>query len=294
MTIDQYRKVRFVMEEIIHSFSSEYSNHWKSSITFQHDQIDSNSVRLSNESRNLHRDEIEEERKHSQNSESRSTMEKNNLQHKKRFRRSLRFRIIELISGRIPTSRTTDHTSRTPTIRSNYTTNRLINNERISISIQHHSCRSWQCNCCSIRSVSRHCCCVDLSQSKLLNAVVPGISDIQINLIRHKDSLRVDECRRRQSITTCSRHSHCWTRRIRQWFAQHLMSIVLRTVDIVVQIDEETKTLWTDWHWRWKLCSIRCPFVESKVEISVVDEDLFVICHEWSVRRRETSGNRSG
>ena len=191
-------------------------------------------------------------------------------------------------------SRTTHQTLPTDGTESNYTMIPGINNEERFIGIQHHSARLVQWDRCSIGSVSSHRRRICLSRAKQLNAIVPKISDIKIEVECHEDAPRRVEQILREPRTTRSSHYARWIRWALQRATEHLMAIVLRAVEIIVRIDKHSRTLRTDWHRCWKSRSIRCPAIDPVVWITIVDEDLFVTCHEETPRRGEISENGVG
>ena len=190
---------------------------------------------------------------------------------------------------------TTHHASETSRAWSNDAIVTLINDEKVSISIQHDSCRSVQWYV-PYRSSTCHGCCIQLSWSEHLHSVVITICDVKIQVNCDKDTIWTLEHVGRRPITTNAGYDDRFAHRWIQWFAYDLMLISSRTVEVVADIDKESRTVCTDNH-RWReLCLIDYPPVHSGDWQLIVEKDLVISRHEetwWCCCIGEDGSGRS-
>ena len=162
--------------------------------------------------------------------------------------------------------------------------------KEISISINRHAGGVGESNAYC------HCGCIALSGSKELNTTVSIICHIQIQLARDEDSGRRVEHVSVWSRSTRSSHDGQCARWMDQRCPDHLMLVLLRTVEIVAEIDEETVAWWTTKgrdHRRWELCAVQHPSLHATTCIrTTTNEDLIVACDEQTRCRWQTSRNQ--
>ena len=133
--------------------------------------------------------------------------------------------------------------------RYNYTLITLINDEQVSVSVDNNPHGTIECNSVR-RPTTRHCRSIQLSWSKQLNPIISPFRYVQIQALRHKDSIwRAEHIRSRPIASSTSSNSQC-TWWCVQWFLQHLIMIIFRTVEVVVEIDQQTSTWWRNRHGR--------------------------------------------
>ena len=69
------------------------------------------------------------------------------------------------------------------------------------------------------------------------------------------------------------------------------MVVVLRTVEVVVDVNEQTSAFRTDGQGWGELCSVQCPSVHSIVRWVVVDKDLSIAGDKHTPRIGEVRRN---
>ena len=121
-----------------------------------------------------------------------------------------------------------------------------------------------------------------------LNAIVSGISNVEILARINKDAPWKVERRCDRTSDNCWRRSHVSKR-----FAHHLMEIGQRAVQCVIRTEKETKTTSIDTHHIGDIRNIPCPSFYSTPRDTIIHEDLSVRRDDETSRLIQTISDMS-